>query len=783
MDERNEINMVHNTLGRVAGIAAFVLMIARLGRLLETGGVAPAWHLILVASAFLGSVIWWLMSQTTNSERLALSLFVAAGVIVFLRIAVPQSLFLGFFPGPETPGALITELSESFDIFRFGVSPVFPSSGIIAFLALIMWATGGLFVWGAGTGPAAAMSLPSIAVYLQFAVMDRQPAGRGWMLGAVTIFGLAIAAVANEQRTNAGRVRDKDGRPLPRRGGAMAMGLAAVVAVSSIAMVGAASSIVPEEGNAQWRTGGGYGEGFGGISFNRLVGLQKRVISRSNAELFIATVDESAPPPSQIYWRMETLDRYDGQSWLPTAESLARYTPTSAGGDPAHAYQGTTATFTQRVRIEALRGPLAPTAGVATALQSDTEDINQFQVARDGALVIQSQLDEGMTYQVEAVFPLERADIGALATGANGELTPLFAEASRVGAYPVTATPVNRSVERPTDLGRYVELPDDLPPEIVTVARQRTAGAQSDFERATLLQHWFRDSGDFTYSTDITPGHTDLKLADWLTDESSVDYRTGYCEQFAASMAVLGRSLGIPTRVVWGFTPGEVITQADGTSAIVVRDRNAHSWVEMWMDGFGWVKFDPTPRSDGTLPESFTAGFNPVDFVADVPNGSQTVDQPGFIEDGRQLEIDLSDNPIGGENNGGFNFPLWIVVISLLALAALAVPIIKKIRRQRRLRTIQHGDITAAWDEIVDQLTDLGIAVPAHKTPMEFAHATDRSLVPLAKAYGASIYGGYSGAGKLDDFLAAERWMKLKYEGGERMRAQFNPSSLIKRQS
>lgn len=480
---------------------------------------------------------------------------------------------------------------------------------------------------------------------------------------------------------------------------------------------------------------------------------------------------------------METLDRYDGQSWLPTAESLARYTPTSAGGDPAHAYQGTTATFTQRVRIEALRGPLAPTAGVATALQSDTEDINQFQVARDGALVIQSQLDEGMTYQVEAVFPLERADIGALATGANGELTPLFAEASRVGAYPVTATPVNRSVERPTDLGRYVELPDDLPPEIVTVARQRTAGAQSDFERATLLQHWFRDSGDFTYSTDITPGHTDLKLADWLTDESSVDYRTGYCEQFAASMAVLGRSLGIPTRVVWGFTPGEVITQADGTSAIVVRDRNAHSWVEMWMDGFGWVKFDPTPRSDGTLPESFTAGFNPVDFVADVPNGSQTVDQPGFIEDGRQLETGLSDNPIGGENNGGFNFPLWIVVISLLALAALAVPIIKKIRRQRRLRTIQHGDITAAWDEIVDQLTDLGIAVPAHKTPMEFAHATDRSLVPLAKAYGASIYGGYSGAGKLDDFLAAERWMKLKYEGGERMRAQFNPSSLIKRQS
>lgn len=775
--------MVHNTLGRVAGIAAFVLMIARLGRLLETGGEAPAWHLILVATAFLGGVIWWLVSQTTNSNRVALSLFTAAGVIVFLRIAVAQSLLLGFFPGPETFSALITELSESFDIFRFGVSPVFPSSGIIAFLALIMWAIGGLFVWGAGNGPAVAMSLPSIAMYLQFAVMDRQPAGRGWMMGAVTIFGLGIAAVANDQRTNAGRIRDKDGRPLPRRGGATSIAMAAVIAVTSIALVGSAASIVPEEGNAQWRTGGGYGEGFGGISFNRLVGLQKRVISRSNAELFIATVDPNAPPPSQIYWRMETLDRYDGQSWLPTAESLARYTPSSAGGDPAHTYQGTTTSFTQRVRIEALRGPLAPTAGIATALQSDTEDINQFQVARDGALVIQSQLDEGMTYQVEATYPLERADIAALATGPDGELTPLFAEASRVGAYPVTATPSDRDSQRPADLDRYVELPDDLPAEIAGVARETTAGAQSDFERATLLQHWFRDSGSFTYSTEITPGHTELKLADWLTDETSVDYRTGYCEQFAASMAVLGRSLGIPSRVVWGFTPGEVITQSDGTNAIVVRDRNAHSWVEMWMDGFGWVKFDPTPRTDGALPASYTAGFNPDEFVADAPGGSQTVDQPGFIEDGPQLEIDLSDNPIGGGNGDGINLSWWVWIIPVVVLAVFAIPIFKNVRRRRRLRTILKGDITAAWDEIVDQLTDLGINVPAHNTPIEFARSTDRSLVPLATAYGASIYGGYSGAGKMDDFLAAERWMKLKYEGGERMRARFNPSSLIKRQS
>lgn len=781
MDERNGGHLVNNTLGRIAGISAFILMVSRLRRLLETSGEAPAWPLILVASAFLGGVIWWLVKQTVTSKRVALALFAAAGAILFLRIAVPQSLIAGFVPGPETPGVLITEVSESFDIFRYGVSPVFPSSGIVAALAIVMWAIGGIFVWGAAGGPIVAMSLPSIAMYLQFAVMDRQPGGRGWMIAAVTVFALAIAAVASDQRSMAGRMRDKDGRPLPRRGGNMALATAALIALTSVTLVGSASSLVPEDGNIQWRTGGGYGEGFGGIAYKRFVDIRKQLISRSNTELFRATVDADAPPLNQIYWRMESLDRYDGQSWLPSDQGLLRYSAAAAGGDPTYAYQGTTATFAQRIQIAALRGQLAPTAGVATALQSDTEDINQFQVAPDGSLIIQSQLDEGMTYQVEALFPLEKEDIGALATGPNGQLTPLFAEASRLGAYNLIPNPLTRAGARPADLGRFIDLPDDMPTAINSIARQKTTGAQSDFERATLLQHWFRDSGDFTYSTDVTPGHTSLRLSEWLTDEDSTDYRVGYCEQFALSMAVLGRSLGIPSRVVRGFTPGEVITQSDGTPAIIVRDRNAHAWVEMWMDGFGWVKFDPTPRSDGTLPESYTAGFNPEDFVADPVGGSQPLDRPGFLDDGNNLSAGQLDNPVGSESSPGFSTSWWWRLISALLVASLAIPLIKRVRRRQRIKAIKTGNVTAAWDEIVDQLTDLGTDVPGFQTPIEFARATDRSMVPLATAYGASVYGGHSNAGRMDDFLAVEGWMKLKYEGRHRMRASFNPTSVWRR--
>jgi hypothetical protein len=509
--------------------------------------------------------------------------------------------------------------------------------------------------------------------------------------------------------------------------------------------------------------------------------LQKRVISRSNAELFRVTFDENAPDTTEIYYRMETLSRYDGQSWLPGDEQLERYSPATAGGDPDYAYQGTTVTFTQRIRIDALRGPLVPTAGIARALQSDTDNINQFQVAPDGSLINQSQLDDGMTYQVEADYPIERADLNALATGADGQLTPLFAEAGRVGAFAVEPAMHPGELDRPADIDRYLELPNGVSSVIPALAREVTRGARSDFERATLLQHWFRDSGTFTYSTDVTAGHTDLQLADWLTEETSQDYRTGYCEQFAASMAVLGRALNVPSRVVWGFTPGDEITQSDGTTAIVVRDNNAHAWVEMWMDGFGWVKFDPTPRSDGALPQSFTAEFDPSLYVADPIDQPSTIDQPGFDEDGPLFDLD--DTDLGGAQDGDSSgaFPVWVLAVPLLILMAFAIPLLKGLRRRRRMATIRTGDITAAWDEIVDQLSDLGEPVPDHNTPVEFALATDRSLVPVARAYGAAIYGGRANEGKVDDFLAVEHWIKLRYESGRRMRARFNPSSLLQR--
>ncbi len=772
-----------NRLGRLAGIAAFVLMLLRLGRLLDSGTEAPAWQLIMIASAFLGGVIWWLLSQTVSNRRIVAAVFAIAGIALFLRISVSHTLVLGFLPTADTLGALGREWAQALDLIRFGVAPVFPTSGIVAILSGLMWVTGALYIWGATGGPSIAMIVPSLGLYLQFAVMDRVPAGRGWMVAVAAVIALSLASIGIERRHEAGRVRDLEGRPLARKTGSMALVVALLVAVGSVVLADSATSVVPQNGNIRWRFGGGYGAGFGGVTFDRLADLQQSIIRRTNAVLFRATLDPDAPPSNEIYWRMESLDVFDGTAWRPSASQADFYEPGVGGGDPDYAYSGTTHDITQRVQIVNLRSQVVPTAGIGQFFRSDSVNVSGFQITPDGSAIYQAELDEGDEYEVQSILAMSNDDLGALATRPNGTLSPLFANAAEAGATTIEPGRPPGDVTLPSDLEeRFLQLPEELPAGITQVAREQTAGASTPFEAAWLLERWFHEGGKFKYSTDVSTGHANLDLEEWLTDPDSLNYRVGYCEQFAAAMAVLGRRVGIPSRVVWGFTPGQVEQQSDGSDVVVVRDNNAHAWVEMWMDGFGWVKFDPTPRGDGTQPESLTAEFDPTLFLP--PPGSQnlsTIDQPGFFGEGEpRLDVDDADLG-GGGSSSGFEFTwAWLIVPVLVLLAGL-IPMLKAFRRKRRIKRLREGDITAAWDEIVDRLTDLGSPVPAYQTPLEFAHATDRSLVPLASSYSAAIYGNRNGSAKESDLETVESWIKLRFEGGVRTKAIFNPRSLLNR--
>ncbi|MDQ3783159.1 MAG: transglutaminase domain-containing protein, partial [Actinomycetota bacterium] len=308
------------------------------------------------------------------------------------------------------------------------------------------------------------------------------------------------------------------------------------------------------------------------------------------------------------------------------------------------------------------------------------------------------------------------------------------------------------------------------------------------------LEAWFR-SDAFEYTTDIDPGHAATDLAEWLLPENSdsPNFRRGYCENFATSMAVLARTLAIPSRVVLGFTPGR--PTAPGGDTVVVTDRNAHAWVELWMPAQGWVRFDPTPRPDGANPSTMAQittilGFDPTEYLDEIEAPELEVSglPPGG---GIPLELEgIGDlGAEGGGSGGVFNLPNWVLPM-LVAGAGLLVlfgglPLVKRLRSRRRWARLRSGDIGAAWEEIVASLTDYGHSPAPSMTPAELARSTDPAMVPLAMVYGQAVYGPPRPP-STDHRRVAEQslltttdQLAQRHSRWQRLRALYSPASLL----
>lgn len=763
---------MERSLAPIAGLGAFALMVVRSGRLLDSGSGQQNWMVILIASGVLGAVIWWLASQIPRSN-IALAIFAVAGVAMFLRISVPETLLAGLVPGPNTLPAFTAEMGEALSWIRHGVPPIIPTEGVVAIISGLAYIIGGLYTWGLTGGPIGAVVLPSLVMYLQFAVFDRRPAGLGWMLASAGVIALSVVASAVLRQPGVGRARDRDGNTLPRRSTGLAFAMASIVALASVTVANAASGVMSEYGVIP--RGSSLVEGLfggGGTTFDRWVDLRQSVLNPTERVVFRARLDAESPAAASVYWRMETLDTFNGTEWTRSDSSSIPYDADRPLGNLSDRYQGSIDEIAQIVTIEALRtgAGIAPTAGVPTQLR-DVERLSgsippaEFDILSDSALAYRPTFQSGDTYEVVAVHPNVQADIGALARLPDGALSPLFTAVAEAGLWEEAASAPVADIAAPEDMNQFLALPANTPLSIRAVALTQTAGASTDFERAWMLQHWFRDSGDFQYSTNVTTGHQSLDLAAWLTDPASPNYRTGYCEQFAASMAVLARSLGIGSRVVWGFTPG---TDIDGW--VVVRDSNAHAWVELWIDGFGWVPFEPTPRS-GFVPPSITQGLD-LEAFADVT--------PPSLPDEPTEPIEPPTAPGGTEDLPSSSPSTWVAAIGGLVALLLLIPAAKRLRRARRMRRISTGSVADAWDEIVDRLTDLGQDVPGSLTPIEIAGANE-ALVGVAARYSAEVYGGREGLGDVSDLTTAEEWLVGEFGFGQRLLGLMNPRSFVDR--
>ena len=153
------------------------------------------------------------------------------------------------------------------------------------------------------------------------------------------------------------------------------------------------------------------------------------------------------------------------------------------------------------------------------------------------------------------------------------------------------------ATEYPEEMRRvYLQLPERLDPRIPELARKITAQVSNPYDKALLMESYLRRNFGYTLNLAGKPGVDPLAQFLFVT-------KAGHCEYFASAMAVMLRTLGIPSREVNGFLPGEF---NDVAGDYIVRASDAHSWVEAYFPGNDWITFDPTPAANPGAPGLFS---------------------------------------------------------------------------------------------------------------------------------------------------------------------------------
>ena len=174
--------------------------------------------------------------------------------------------------------------------------------------------------------------------------------------------------------------------------------------------------------------------------------------------------------------------------------------------------------------------------------------------------------------------------LGALRTGGTlSEGTVYSVIASRGAARPAQLRASESQV--PDGFERYLQLPEALPERVGRLAERITAGASNAYDKVVAIEDYMRSN--YRYSTDSPVPPEGRDAVDHFLFDSSV----GFCEQFASATTVMLRTLGIPARLVAGYTPG---SRNPFSGYYEVRNSDAHTWVEVYFPRYGWYEFDPT---------------------------------------------------------------------------------------------------------------------------------------------------------------------------------------------
>ncbi|EIM06384.1 transglutaminase-like cysteine protease [Planococcus antarcticus DSM 14505] len=320
--------------------------------------------------------------------------------------------------------------------------------------------------------------------------------------------------------------------------------------------------------------------------------------------------------------------------------------------------------------------------------------------------------------------------------------------------------------ELPAEFDRFLQLPEELPERVRDLAAEVTESSATVYDKTRAIEQYFSTSG-FEYSQSNIP----VPEADQdYVDQFLFETKRGYCDNFSTSMVVMLRSLDIPARWVKGFNEGELKNSEGDTDVYQVTNNNAHSWVEAYMPGVGWMLFEPTIGFTGASSIDFDLELDAADPEQPDQQEQPIAEEPESSDD---EETAAASGPSYWERSTDFiSANRWKLIWSLVGIALL-VAILFKIRHKWMPKLLvsyyrmgSGGTVRfeKAYLRLLKQLELYGINRRPGQTLKSYAAYIDsffgtREMSELTEAYERSVYG--DDAESIDWAELRESWENL----------------------
>ncbi|MFB8767532.1 transglutaminaseTgpA domain-containing protein [Nocardiopsis alba] len=704
-------------------LAVLVTMLASLplfGGLIHGGTWWIQAAVFMAVVALVSAVYRWYVNDSVAVPFLQLF----AVVLLYTPMYAPGTAALGVLPTLETLRRTVDLIEQGLGTIASGSPPVSPTEGLTLIVAL-------LFVVFAMTADFLAVTarcpgmVGGLLLTLLSVPLFVDEAGLPWVPTAICAVGfLALLALDTWVRNREwGALIPSAGGPVSRVSGVVG-GTGVVAAVVVLALVPALllpltmSSLRTDAFHALVgdRRLGGASDTV--TTTHPLVSLRRDLAATSDRTVLTYRTDDEDPE----YLRTFVLDGFDGENWT--------MTPVRTGRD------------------NALDDPLPRPPGREWGPNEEVVTTRITPASGTPSMDFLPLPYPSVSVEVDGDWYVDPATLMVFTTdtpveGEEEEFVVLSAR-NRPGAEALSsAGPPG------TSLDDHLSLPGGLDGRVGELTASLVEGAGSDYEKALTLQDFFTD-GSFTYDLAPPPVPTGSDpLAHFLFDD-----RTGYCEQYAGAMAVMARQAGIPSRVAVGYTAGS----PDGGDRWTVSARDAHAWPELYFEGSGWVRFEPTPAApeDGQGTASRPDYSSEGDSADEEASPSPSSDPEESASPEATPSSPETDGATAGGSDGterddasgtsGSTPPAWLpaVGVALAALVLLCAPLLSRalIRRSRRASVGSGGVSSAhsAWREVRDTCLDLGIAWNLEESPRATARRLGASLPEPSEPARAALW-------------------------------------------